>query len=70
MKNGQCPKCESEEVHVVSTTRNNIRIPLGVLSGRSATNLHVCVECGHVEIYVKDKTVLPKIAERWPRLVR
>jgi predicted nucleic-acid-binding Zn-ribbon protein len=70
MKNGQCPKCESEEVHVVSTSRNIIRIPVGVLSARSATNLHVCVECGYVEIYVRDKTDLPKIAETWPRLVR
>jgi predicted nucleic-acid-binding Zn-ribbon protein len=70
MKYGQCPKCESEEVHVVSTIRNDIIIPLGVFSVGSATNLYVCVECGYIEIYVQDKTDLPKIAERWPRLVR
>ena len=69
MKSGHCPKCESAEVHVVSTMRNHVVVPLGVLSMVSSpTNLYVCVDCGYVEVYVEDPADLPRIAEKWPKL--
>ena len=69
MKSGQCPKCESAEVHVVSSVRNTFVVPLGVLSMvGSATSLYICAHCGFVEIYVQDPSDLPKIAEKWPKL--
>ena len=68
MRTGQCPKCESSNVHVVSTIRNKFVVPLGAWSvAGSATNLYVCVGCGYVEIYVQDAADLPKIAEKWPK---
>jgi predicted nucleic-acid-binding Zn-ribbon protein len=69
MKSGQCPKCESQEVHSVATIRNDFVVPLGIMSVvGSATKLYVCVRCGYVEIYVLDNTDLPKIAAKWPRV--
>ena len=69
MRSGHCPKCESADVHVVSTIRNQIVVPLGLLSvGGSATDLYVCVRCGYVEIYVQDEADLPQIAEKWPKV--
>lgn len=69
MRNGQCPKCESADVHVLSTIRNTFIVPLGVMSiVGAATNLYVCVQCGFVEIYVQDRSDLPKIAEKWPKV--
>ncbi len=69
MRNGQCPKCESVEVHVASTIRNEFVVPLGVSSlVGSATNLYVCVRCGYVEIYIQDAADLPKIAAKWPKV--
>jgi hypothetical protein len=69
MKDGKCSKCESTDVHLVSTMRNNFAVPLGMLSfGGSATDLYVCVRCGAVEIYVHDLADLPGIAEKWPKV--
>ncbi len=62
MSNGQCPECNSDSVHVVDAAHLAIPIstflvaPLGFL---------VCVRCGRVELYVKDKELLPKIAEKY-----
>lgn len=68
MKNGRCPKCESQEVHSVATIRNDFGVPLGIMSVGSATKLYVCVQCGYVEIYILDSTDLPKIAAKWPKV--
>lgn len=69
MKTGNCPKCGSENVHVVHSMRNHLVVPLSVLSMTdSATDLYVCVQCGFLEIYVEDPTDLPKIADTWPKV--
>jgi predicted nucleic-acid-binding Zn-ribbon protein len=71
MTNGQCGKCESSEVHVVASIRNEFVVPLGFWSATgSATNLYICVNCGYVEIYVQDKSDLAKIANKWPKVAR
>lgn len=62
MSDGQCPKCNSAGVHLVDAAHLAIPIstflvaPLGFL---------VCAQCGYVELYVKDKELLPKIAEKY-----
>ena len=68
MKSGKCPKCESQEVHIVSSLRTDLAIPLSLLSGSAPINLYVCVRCGYVEIYVHDMTDLPEIAAKWPKV--
>ncbi len=60
MKNGTCPKCRKKSVHVVLTNEDSIWIA----SLRTAfLSQFVCVECGYVEFYVQDESLLPKIAQ-------
>ena len=62
MSDGRCPKCDSDSVHVVDASQLAVPIstfrvaPLGLL---------VCVRCGAVELYVKDREFLPEIAEKY-----
>ena len=68
MKSGKCPKCESQEVHIVSSLRTNLVIPLGLLADVAHINLYVCAQCGYVEIYAHDIADLPEIAAKWPKV--
>jgi len=68
MKNGQCPKCECSDVHIVDGNRFEPTIPLGGLSSGAFINAYVCVKCGYIEMYVEDQEDLAKIAARWQRV--
>jgi len=59
MKSGVCPKCESREVHVV--TSDDVLPSLSIR--RAALSQFVCAKCGYVEFYVQDAGLLPKIAQ-------
>jgi predicted nucleic-acid-binding Zn-ribbon protein len=78
MRQGQCPKCASQRVHV-----SNVRLPLQGWTlfnaiaitdsfwwGSSTAILrhYVCVSCGYVEQYVTDTDKLLEIAARWPQV--
>ncbi len=67
MKNGICPKCEGKEVHLVSNTTSEVAISLTFLS-TAFLNYYVCTNCGYVEMFVQDEKLLPKIAEKYPRV--
>ena len=62
MRDGQCPKCGSGGVHLVDAA--HLAIPVGRLHVAPLEYL-VCARCGYVELYVKDKGLLPKIAEKY-----
>lgn len=62
MSEGRCPRCGSESVHVVDTT--SLKIPLSAFSV-APLGLYVCAGCGHAELYVKDRELLPKIAAKY-----
>ena len=62
MGDGQCPGCGSVSVHVVDAS--SLAIPLSAFSV-APLGLYVCVGCGHAELYVKDKELLPKIAAKY-----
>ena len=62
MSEGQCARCDSASVHVVDA--GSLTIPLGAFSV-APLGLYVCVGCGHAELYVKDKELLPKIAAKY-----
>jgi predicted nucleic-acid-binding Zn-ribbon protein len=62
MSDGQCPKCNSNAVHVVDTA--HLSIPISTFSV-APLGFYVCARCGYVELCVKDKDLLPKIAERY-----
>ncbi len=67
MKNGICPKCEAKDVHVVTNNMMEVAVPITWLR-RAYINYYVCTNCGYVEIFVKNKYYLPKIAEKHPKV--
>ena len=67
MKNGVCPICESTEVHLVSNTATEVAIGINWLN-TAFIDYHVCTSCGHVELFIQDKAMLPKIAEKFPKV--
>ena len=62
MGDGQCPRCGSASIHVVDA--GSLAIPLSAFSV-APLGLYVCVGCGHAELHVKDKELLPKIAAKY-----
>lgn len=62
MSDGRCHGCGSASVHVVDG--GGMTIPLGAFAV-APLGLYVCVACGHAELYVKDRELLPKIAARY-----
>jgi predicted nucleic-acid-binding Zn-ribbon protein len=62
MRDGQCPKCKSQEVYFVE--ESELQINLGAFSA-AFLSYYVCVSCGYAELYVKDGDLLPKIAEKY-----
>lgn len=62
MSDGQCARCGSSGVHVVDAS--HLSIPVSTFAV-APLGLYVCAGCGHVELYVKDKELLPKIAARY-----
>ncbi len=68
MKEGICQKCEAKQVHLASNTA--VEVAVALTWRESATlDYYVCTNCGYVELFVQDKTLLPKIAEKYPRVV-
>ena len=77
MKNGKCPKCNSQSVY---TKRNGIvRVvtdpPCGVyVEGLSRINfptdidVYICTDCGYFEEFVIDKAKLSKIKGKWDKI--
>ncbi len=77
MKNGQCPKCGSSDVHSGSMISfkqgafGSNTIPLGgILSGSAMLDNYVCVNCGYVESYMGNVASRRQIAQKWPRVQR
>lgn len=62
MSDGRCPKCNETSVHVVDAS--HLAVPISTFSV-APLGFFVCVRCGHVELYVRDKELLPKIAEKY-----
>lgn len=67
MKNGICPKCNGKEVHLYKNTGAELAISVGFL-GSASVVYYICTDCGYVELFVEDKSKLPKIAEKYPRV--
>ncbi|HVZ41955.1 MAG TPA: hypothetical protein VHI13_21935 [Candidatus Kapabacteria bacterium] len=68
MRNGICPKCASETVHLVEAYRladHNIPITRWNSAG---LDYYVCVTCGFVESYVHDGKELAALAAVRPRV--
>jgi len=73
MKNGQCPKCNSNNVFSGAKITNKKHsfgfntIPVGsIWKIPPALDNYVCVDCGYVESYISDKKALEYITKKWP----
>ena len=70
MKQGKCPKCGSTAVYsatdmpLKSGPFGSNSIPVS-LTSMAALDNYVCVDCGLVESYVADESMLEKIARKW-----
>jgi predicted nucleic-acid-binding Zn-ribbon protein len=70
MKQGQCPKCRSTKIYFAKDLplksgpfgSNSIPVTLTVLA---ALDNYVCLDCGLVESYVAEESMLNKIADKW-----
>lgn len=73
MKDGLCPVCGNEEVRsgaLLSDKDGDYganRIPLNAVFAVPLDN-YVCLDCGHVESYILDRTVLNRIEREWPEV--
>ena len=67
MRTGVCPKCDAREVHLVEKTPTELAIALG-WTNTAFVNFYVCTKCGYLEVFVKDRKLLPNIAERYPKV--
>ena len=69
MKNGICPKCQAENVHVAPGNRHEVSVPRkGVSSVKAFAELYFCGDCGYIEFYVELKEDLAKSAADWPKV--
>lgn len=66
MKNGICPKCNGEEVHLVANTK--IEVAINVAREMSYLSYYVCTTCGYTELYVQDFTQLPAIVAQYRKV--
>ncbi len=70
MKQGKCPKCGSTKIYTATDLplksgpfgSNSIPVTLTTIA---ALDNYVCVDCGFVERYVAEATILKKISNRW-----
>ena len=67
MKDGICPKCKAKEVHVVENTAWRFAVQIKFLQ-KAMLNYYICTSCGYVEFFVQEESVLPKIAEKYPKV--
>lgn len=67
MTTGICPKCSGSEIRVVANTATEVAISIG-WTATAFLNYYVCTDCGYVELYVQDEKLLPKLAEKYPKV--
>lgn len=70
MKQGICPKCNSQDVYAgvdvlpKSGPFGSNSIPVSLVSIAALDN-YVCVQCGYLERYVADTEKLKEISKKW-----
>ena len=67
MKNGICPKCESKEIRVISNTATEVAIAI-TWASTASLDYYVCTNCGYIELFVQEPELLPRIAEKYPKI--
>ncbi len=68
MKNGTCPKCEAHEVRLVKESVVELAVHLS-WSKVAQVGQYICTNCGYTEYLVNDENLLPKIAEKYQKII-
>lgn len=64
MKNGTCPKCNSQSVYFKTYALDKV-----TLDGKGVEYVdYVCTDCGYFETYIADKDALNKIPVKAEKL--
>ncbi len=72
MKQGKCPKCNSQDVYSNCNLRyktgayNSNTIPLTFFRTAGLDN-YICTACGYTESYVTDAAALERIKDMWEK---
>jgi predicted nucleic-acid-binding Zn-ribbon protein len=73
LRDGVCPQCGLERVHSGAVIegkeglRGGNRIPINDVIQVALDN-YVCVDCGYVESYISDRSILNRIAKEWVKV--
>jgi predicted nucleic-acid-binding Zn-ribbon protein len=73
LKDGVCPQCGSERIRSGAAIegkeglRGGNRIPINAVIQVALDN-YVCVDCGYVESYISDRSILNSIAKEWAKV--
>lgn len=62
-----CSKCGADDLHLIDQTAVEVSIAI-TWSTTASIEYRVCTSCGFVELYVKNKLLLPRIAEKYPKV--
>jgi hypothetical protein len=76
MKNGTCPKCSQNTVHMNkkgityhSNSSMYIHIPHGIMTMPFGDYTdYVCVSCGYFETYIDDPNKLDDLRQHWTKV--
>ena len=72
MKNGICPRCNSQTVHVRQDgilALANFSVDTGGFITTGCTTLaFVCTTCGYFEVYIHDGKKLQEVAQKWDKV--
>ena len=65
MRNGVCPKCGAQTVHVGKGGGYRGGVVIAPFT-RSQITMYICTNCGYLEEYLEQQYELSMIAARWP----
>jgi hypothetical protein len=72
MKNGICPRCNSETVHVSQDGIGELAqlkvYTGGMVTSGCTTLAFVCTTCGFFEVYLHDGRKLQEVAQKWNKV--
>jgi hypothetical protein len=71
MKDGKCPKCNSSNVYKRDQgagPEHGFFVSTSTITGGSAYESYVCVDCGYFENYIQDKAKLQDVQKKWTKV--
>ncbi len=71
MRNGTCPKCNSNNVYAAydnGGAHGVNSIPVSPLGRYIMLDNYVCGDCGYVEFYISNPTGMEKIKNNWVKV--